>query len=142
MFYNKNLDCLLCLHANPIFGKTVWGMGQNALSQSDWKIFNKSPISAEEINEIAWLFAFQCKFVEIKNWSKNFGWARSKMYVASLVIGFKNWLSQEWTERINCFFTCWYKFRKARSCFNDFWVGMVNNGHGLKFRKALNSAVS
>ena len=22
-----------------------------------------------------------------------------------------------------------YKFRKAKSCFNDFWVGVVKNGH-------------
>ena len=28
------------------------------------------------------------------------------------------------------FFACWYKFRKAKSSFNDFWVDGIKNGHG------------
>ena len=28
--------------------------------------------------------------------------------------------SQEWTDGIKWFFTCWYKFRKAKSSFNGF----------------------
>ena len=30
----------------------------------------------------------------------------------------------EWTD----FFTCWCKFKKAKSYFNDFWVGVIKNG--------------
>ena len=29
------------------------------------------------------------------------------------------------------FSACWYKFRKAKSYFNNYWVGMVKNGWGL-----------
>ena len=36
-------------------------------------------------------------------------------------------VSQEQTDGMNWFFTCWCKFRKAKSDFNDFWVG-----HGQK----------
>ena len=28
-------------------------------------------------------------------------------------------------------FSCWCKFRKAKSWFNDFWVGVFKNGHDL-----------
>ena len=38
-----------------------------------------------------------------------FGWAYSKMDVASLVIGLQNWLSLAYW-----FFACWYKFSKAK----------------------------
>ena len=33
-------------------------------------------------------------------------------------------------------------FRKGKSCFNDFWVGMVKNGHGYLIHETLKSAVS
>ena len=35
---------------------------------------------------------------------------------------------QEWLDGMNWFFACWCKFRKAKSYFNDFWVGLVKNG--------------
>ena len=34
-------------------------------------------------------------------------------------------VSEEWTVGINWFFVLCYKFRKAKSCFNDFWVGVA-----------------
>ena len=34
-------------------------------------------------------------------------------------------VSQEWTVGINWFFAWYYKFREAKSCFNDFWVGVT-----------------
>ena len=30
---------------------------------------------------------------------------------------------------MNWYFACWYKFRKAKSYFYDFWVGRVRNGY-------------
>ena len=51
-------------------------------------------------------------------------------------------VSQKWTDGINKFFACWYKFRKAKSWFNDFWMGMVKNGHGPLVHETLKSAVS
>ena len=70
---------------------------------------------------------------------KVFGWARSKMGAASLVIGFQNWLSQEWIDGINWYFACWYKFRKPRNYFNDV---VVKSGHGHVVYETLKSAVS
>ena len=52
----------------------------------------------------------------------NFGWAWSKMDVASLITTLKLTVSQEIISR---FFASWYKLRKAKSWFNDFWVGVV-----------------
>ena len=40
-------------------------------------------------------------------------------------------LFQEGTDGIDCSFACWYKFRKAESCFNDFWVDIVKKMHDL-----------
>lgn len=34
-------------------------------------------------------------------------------------------------DEINWLFACCYKFRKTKSCFNDFWMGMIKNGCGL-----------
>ena len=51
-------------------------------------------------------------------------------------------ISQKGINGINCFFACWYKFRKAKSWFNDFWVAMIRNGHGLLVYDTLKSAVS
>ena len=51
-------------------------------------------------------------------------------------------VSQIWADGINWFFACWYKFRKAKSWFIDFWVGMVKNGDGLLVHETLKSAVS
>ena len=48
------------------------------------------------------------------------------MDVASLVMGLYNWLS------LACwYFACWYKLRKVKSWFNDFWVGLFKDGRGL-----------
>ena len=38
-------------------------------------------------------------------------------------------MSQEQMDRMNSFFACWWKFRKALSYFTDFWVGVVKRGH-------------
>ena len=34
-------------------------------------------------------------------------------------------VSQEWTVATNWFFAQCYKFREAKSCFSDFWVGVA-----------------
>ena len=40
------------------------------------------------------------------------------------------------------FFSCWGKFRKAKSYLNDFWVGMIKVGRDHLVFEALKSAVS
>ena len=68
------------------------------------------------------------------------GCAWSEMGVASLVTWPKidcilrlSW----WDELI---FACWCIFRKAKSNFNDFWVGMVKIGRGHLVHETLKSA--
>ena len=42
-------------------------------------------------------------------------------------------ISQDWIDGMNWFFfffAFWCKFRKAKSYFNDFWVGVVRNRRG------------
>ena len=51
------------------------------------------------------------------------------LYVSHITL--KLAVSQYKIDEIYWFFGCWYKFRKAKSYFNEFWVGMVKNGHGL-----------
>ena len=50
-------------------------------------------------------------------------------------ISIMNW----WNE---LFFAYWYKFRKAKSCFYIYWVGMVKNEWGLIDHWALQWGVS
>ena len=71
-----------------------------------------------------------------------FALAGSKIGVASLVTGLKNWLiSQEWiNNKMNWFFACRCKFRKSWSYFADFWLGMVKNGHGYLVHETLKLA--
>ena len=39
----------------------------------------------------------------------------------------KSVVSQEWIDEMSWFFTCWYKFRKAKSYFNNSRMGMLKN---------------
>ena len=50
-------------------------------------------------------------------------------------------VSQKCTDRINWFIGWWYKFREAKSWFNDFWVGMVKNNHVFLVHEILKSCV-
>ena len=49
-------------------------------------------------------------------------------------------VSQARIDEMNWFFACWWKFRKANSYFNDFWVDMVKNRHGHLIHEILKSA--
>ena len=44
----------------------------------------------------------------------------------------KSTQSQEWISELVWFFACWYKFMKAKSYINNYWVGVVKNGWGPK----------
>ena len=76
------------------------------------------------------IFCMLYEFLKIKSWSKYF----SVSLVKNRCGQFDHWslklsLYQEWTDVTNYFFACWHKFRNAKCCFNDFWVGMVKNVH-------------
>ena len=65
------------------YKKTVF-IGQNALDQSDCRIF-KSPFSPEQIDETASFFAWWYKFTKIKSWSKFFWSGMGKYECGQLV---------------------------------------------------------
>ena len=46
------------------------------------------------------------------------------------------------TNELGWFFACWYKFMKAKNYFNNYWVGVVKNGQGLKDRGTLIPGIS
>ena len=72
-----------------------------------------------------------------------FGWWWSKMVVGLVVlVTLKSAVSQESVDEVSWFFVCWYKFRKAKSFFNNFWVVVVKNGCGLLGLVTLKSALS
>ena len=54
----------------------------------------------------------------------------------------KSAVSQEWIDELGWFFACWYKFMKAKSYFNNYWVGVVKNEQGLKDRGTLKPGTS
>ena len=101
-FFNLKCVAAQILHLE----KSSWGIGQNALSQSDCRIC-KSDIYPEQIDETALFFACWYKF--IRKLSKNFwlgmvknGCGQSGHWTLKLTV------SEEWTG-INWFFACWYK---------------------------------
>ena len=50
--------------------------------------------------------------------------------------------SQEGIHGVNWFFAWRYKFRKAKSFYDNYWVGVVGNGRGFLSHGNLKSAVS
>ena len=48
--------------------------------------------------------------------------------------------SQEEIDRVNLVFACFYKFRKAKGYFDNFYVGVVKNGDGPLGHGILKSA--
>ena len=58
---------------------------------------------------------------------------------ASLVIDCISRLNG-WNELIFYFFARWWKFRKAKSYFNDFWAGVIENRHAHVVHETLKSA--
>ena len=94
--------------------------------QNKWYLKN-------ELMELTWFGHIDTDSQKLKSDQKFIGWTWSKMGVATLVSGhraLKLTLSQKWTDEINWFFACWYKFRKAKSWFNDFWMGLLKKGQG------------
>ena len=76
-------------------------------------------------------------FLHVNTWSqklkadqKFFGWAFVKNgWGQSGHRTLKLTVSQKWADGIKGFFSFRYEFRKAKSWFNDFCVGVVKNGH-------------
>ena len=110
-------------------------MGQNAVSQSDYRIF-KSTVSLEKTNKKDWIWLKNIGVGVFKNGCGHSVPRTLKLAVCQRIMNKGNW-----------FFVRWYKFKKAKSYFNKFFMELVKNGCGLlllgalcwyKFRKANN----
>ena len=103
-YYNENLYCLLYSCTNPIFGKFFfWDIGKMFSANQLAGFFNQSYL--QNISKIAWFF---CKLMK-KVWLDIVKNGDGKSGHGSLKLA----LSQEWIDRMNWFFACWHKFRKA-----------------------------
>ena len=54
----------------------------------------------------------------------------------------KSAVSQKWTNEMGLFFASWYKFRKAKRYFNNYWMGRSKNEWGLLYHGTLKPGVS
>ena len=54
----------------------------------------------------------------------------------------KSAVSSNQIDELSSFFACWYKFRKAQSSFNNYWVGIMKNEWGFLDHWTLKSGVS
>ena len=98
-------------------------------------------VTQEWADGISWFFACRYRFINIKSWSKMYWMSMIKNRCGQSghrTLSLKLTLSQIWTDRINWFFACWYKFREAKSWFNDSLVGLVKNGSELLVYDNLN----
>ena len=83
------------------------------------------------------------KFVKIKSWLKN-----TRVGVVKNGCGHSNHrtpklpVSEERSSGINWFFACSYKFEKAKSYRNNYWVGTIKNERVFLGRGTLKSAIS
>ena len=105
----KKVHIICCILALiPYLGKTgSWDMGQNALSQSDCRIF-KLTISPEHGDEKAWFFVCWYRLMEIKSWLKNIDVGMVKNgcdHSGSRTLKFG--VSQKGIFGINWFLVCW-----------------------------------
>ena len=101
-------------------------MGQNALGQSDCRIF-KSTITLDQYDKKPWFFACWCRFMESRSWLKNIeviknGCGHSVLRTLKLAV------CQGQMNEINWFLMCWYKIIKGKSYFNNFLVMVVKSG--------------
>ena len=109
--------------------KIFWlGMIKNEFDQSGlyhlWKWWYRK----NELMELTDFLQVDIDLQKLKADQKCIGWAWSKMGVTILFSGHRTQkvtLSQKWRDEINWFFACWYKFKKTKSWFNDFWVELV-----------------
>ena len=88
-------------------------MGQNALGQLDYRIFNLRTL--EQYDEKSWFFACRYRFMESRSWLKNIevdvvknGCGHSVLRTLKLTV------CQVQMNEIKWFLVCRYKFMKAK----------------------------
>ena len=132
MFYNESIYYLLCFY---IWEKSCsWHIGQNALSQSDCRIF-KSTSSSDQIDEPFSFFACWCKFkmnmIQNEKLNEKFLVEHGQEYLFDCISKMNRWNTLIFLRTST----------NSGSWFNDLWVGVVKNGHGLLDHETLTSFV-
>ena len=131
-----------------------WDIGQNSLSQPDCRI-SKLTISPEQIDATVSFLA--CWYGQSGCWIRKLNLPMELTYFLHAgtiwkVLGvgmvkngcgqssngtLKLTVSEEWTDGINWFFACWYRFTKIKSWSKIFWVGIVENRYGQPGQRTL-----
>ena len=126
---------ICCVPAQILWEKSCsWDIGQNPLSQSDCRISPEQIDETVVFNMLIWpIWSLDSK-IELTNGIKN-GCDQSCYWTLKLTV------SEEWTDGINWFFACWYRFTKIKSWSKIYWVGMVKNGCGYSGHGTLKMTV-
>ena len=161
MFYNENLYYLLGFCTNLLSGRNV-----SQKLKVDWKGFGGacSKMSMADFwgeHDQKWVWPFwwwdSLKFSVFEEWQMEY----INKFFCMLIHDHKNsklikiflgehgqkwvWPVWPWGSKMNrwnkVICSYWYEFRKAKSWFNYFWVGMVKKGHGFLFHETLISVV-
>ena len=132
MFYSENLYYLLCCCTNPIFGK-------KPVPEIYAKMLSANQIAGFlNILFLQITLMKQPHFLHVDTNSQDlkvdwkFFWTdmMRKWCSQSGLWTLKLTLSQEWTNRFNCFLTFWYKFTQIKRWLKMFGVGMVKKKCG------------
>ena len=90
-------------------------MGQNALSQLDYRVF-KSDIKHEKTDELTWFLVFRYIFKQHRRWFINF----NKDMVKKVFLVFNSAISIELIGQRAWFFTCQDRLKKDKKWFENF----------------------
>ena len=100
-------------------------------------------MSLENNNDAAWFFACWCKFMEVKNWLKNFGVGVVKNGCSHFGHRtLKMAVSQKGIDEINWFFCMLIQIQEFKCHFNNYWLGNITNGDDFLGHRTLNLSVS
>ena len=99
-----------------------------------WVDMVKNGCGYSGVTGLNWFMACWYKFGEAKSYFNNF-WVVAVKDGCGNLWRFQGTLksaaSQEWIVVKGWFFACWCKFGKAKSYFNNYWMGKVKNGRGI-----------
>ena len=117
------------------------GMGvvKNVCSHSGHRTLKLAP-SQWKINGTNWFFIFNTNSGKLKFTLILLGGHSQNEHDVLGHGALKSAVSQEWIDEMSWFIACWHKFRKAKSYFNNYWLGMVKNGPELPLDTKIRSA--
>ena len=105
----KKFYKICCILAQIQYLEKLWFLryGPKCSRPINCSIF-KLTISLDKYDKKAWVFAFRCRFIEIKSWLKNIGLGVAKNGCGHSGLGtLKLAVSQEGINRVSWFLVCW-----------------------------------